>query len=142
MREQRGIIDTHTLRFYMPGPGDYNLEAALPPGTDCIQCELSPSGHRIMPRCDWDVLERQESQGGLQLEREITLNANQQAPPQTPLKHHNPHSNKLSNVSRCGLRCDTMQGGCGAQCDENRYHTGPCRCCKCKGSSGSGSSPQ
>ena len=83
MREQRGIIDTYTLRFYMPGPGDYNLEAALPPGTDCIQCELSPSGHMIMPCCDWETLERQESQGGLQVDREITLNVNQQTPPQT-----------------------------------------------------------
>ena len=76
MREQQGIIDTNALTFCMPGTGDSNLEAALPPDTDRIQCELSPSGHIVMLCCDWKTLERQESQGGLQLEREITLYVN------------------------------------------------------------------
>ena len=47
----RGIIDTNTLRLYLLGPGNYDLGTALPPGTECIQGELSPSGHFVMP-CD------------------------------------------------------------------------------------------
>ena len=51
VRGCRGIIDTNTLRLYLLGPGDYDLAKALPPGTECIQGELSPSGHFVIP-CD------------------------------------------------------------------------------------------
>ena len=51
VRGCRGIIDTNTLRLYLLGPGDYDLSKALPPGTECIQGELAPSGHFVIP-CD------------------------------------------------------------------------------------------
>ena len=51
VRRCRGIIDTNTLRLYLLGPGNYDLEKALPPGTECIQGELTPSGHFVIP-CD------------------------------------------------------------------------------------------
>ena len=49
------MIDFQTLRMYLLGPGDYDLAAAMPPGTDVIQLELGPSGHLCMPCCEYDA---------------------------------------------------------------------------------------
>ena len=35
-----------TDSLYCVGPGDYDLEWAMPPGTDTFQLEKAPSGHR------------------------------------------------------------------------------------------------
>ena len=37
------------MKMYFSGHGDYDLEKALPPCTDCFQCELAPSGHMVIP---------------------------------------------------------------------------------------------
>ena len=39
----------NALKLHLCGPADYNLEAALPPGTDTYQGVLSPSGDLILP---------------------------------------------------------------------------------------------
>ena len=49
MQQQRAIIDTNTMRMYFVGPGDYDMEKMLPPGTTSIQCQTSPSGHMVVP---------------------------------------------------------------------------------------------
>ena len=49
----RTIIDTVHNKLYFVGPSDFDLEAMLPPGTHCFQAELSPSGHMILPCCDY-----------------------------------------------------------------------------------------
>jgi len=54
MRKNRAILDLVDLKMYFVGPGDYDLEKALPPGTDCFQCELAPSGHMVVPCCEFD----------------------------------------------------------------------------------------
>ena len=43
------IIDTITNRVYMCGPGNYDLEACLPPGTQRLDCTYAPSGHMMLP---------------------------------------------------------------------------------------------
>jgi len=55
LRKVRALIDFQTLRMYLLGPGDYDLAAAMPPGTDVIQLELGPSGHLCMPCCEFDA---------------------------------------------------------------------------------------
>ena len=47
LREQRAILDLHSLQLHFCGPGDTKLD--LPPGSDSFQLELSPSGHLVLP---------------------------------------------------------------------------------------------
>ena len=53
LRHNRAILDMNTLKLYFLGPGDYDLARGLPPGTDCFQCELAPSGHLVIPCCEF-----------------------------------------------------------------------------------------
>ena len=53
LRERRTIIDLNNNRLYFAGPGGYDLEKAMPPGTDVYQCESSPSGHMLLPCCNY-----------------------------------------------------------------------------------------
>ena len=62
IRRCRGIIDTNTLRLHLLGPGDYDLEKMLPPGTESIQGELAPSRHFVIP-CDSYGQETQDKGG-------------------------------------------------------------------------------
>ena len=67
LRKNKAIIDFSTLTMYFTGPGNYDLNKSLPPGTDCFQCELAPSGHMVIPCCEYD---NQSSQRG---DTELTL---------------------------------------------------------------------
>ena len=53
LRNNRTLIDFTTLKMYMMGPGDNELEKHLPPGTDTYQLELAPSGHMVLPCCEY-----------------------------------------------------------------------------------------
>ena len=53
LRKNRGILDLNTLKVYFAGPGDYDLEKAMPPGTEVYQGELAPSGHMVLPCCEF-----------------------------------------------------------------------------------------
>ena len=53
LRNNRAILDLNTLQIHFCGPGDYKLSDALPPGTDTFQCELAPSGHMVLPCCQY-----------------------------------------------------------------------------------------
>ena len=48
LRKNRAILDFNTLRLYFCGPGDYELNREMPPGTDTYQLELAPSGHIVL----------------------------------------------------------------------------------------------
>ena len=56
LRENRAIIDFGTQRLYFAGSGEYNLNRALPPESSSFQCELAPSGHLVLPCCDYNDL--------------------------------------------------------------------------------------
>ena len=73
VRRLRGIIDTNTLKIYMCGPSEYDLAAALPSGTDCVQCQIAPSGHMVIPCGDFTTLDQAERTGGLTIDREVAL---------------------------------------------------------------------
>ena len=53
LKQNRALIDTVSNRVYFMGPGDYNLAKALPPGTECLQGEIAPSGHLVLPCCEF-----------------------------------------------------------------------------------------
>ncbi len=67
------IIGTLTLRVHMCGPGPYELEKILPPGTQSFQCELAPSGHMVLPCAEFG-----EESGQTALAQQIALPAEQQ----------------------------------------------------------------
>jgi hypothetical protein len=60
LRKNRAILDLSTLKMYFVGPGDYDLLAALPPGTDCFQGEIAPSGHLVVPCCEFSAEKPEE----------------------------------------------------------------------------------
>ena len=53
LRKNRGILDFNTMELHFCGPGEYDLIKALPPGTDSFQLELAPSGHMVLPCCEF-----------------------------------------------------------------------------------------
>ena len=55
LKRNRAVLDVNTNKLYFLGPGDYDLDKAMPPGTDIIQCESAPSGHIILPCCEHDA---------------------------------------------------------------------------------------
>ena len=67
LRKNKAIIDFSTLKMYFTGPGNYDLSRALPPGTDRFQCELAPSGHMVIPCCEYGGSAQQRDDGELTL---------------------------------------------------------------------------
>jgi len=60
MRERKTILDLHNLQIHFLGPADYDLSTNLPPGTESYQCELSPSGHMMLPCGRYAGVDREE----------------------------------------------------------------------------------
>ena len=58
--------------MHFPGPGDVNLDKALPPGTDTFRCLEAPSGHMAIPCSEFKVPIKRKG-------NEIALVAEQQA---------------------------------------------------------------
>ena len=67
LRRNRAIIDFSSLKIYFAGPGEYNLDKAMPPGTDVFQTELAPSGHMVIPCCEYTPGLPQQVEGSLSL---------------------------------------------------------------------------
>ena len=53
LRKNRAVLDFTTLRMHFCGPNDYDVEKALPEGTDTFQLEVAPSGHLVLPCCEF-----------------------------------------------------------------------------------------
>ena len=53
LRDNRALLDFTTNRLYFCGPGDIRIEKAVPPGTECFQLEVAPSGHIVLPCCEF-----------------------------------------------------------------------------------------
>ena len=52
LRENKAVIDFGTQRQYFAGPDEYNLHPASRPDPSGSQCDLTPSGHLVLPcRC-------------------------------------------------------------------------------------------
>ena len=53
LKQNRAVWDFVTNTLYFMGPGDYKLENALPTGTDSYQLVTAPSGHSVLPCCEY-----------------------------------------------------------------------------------------
>ena len=81
LRKNRAVIDFGTLKMDFAGPGEYDLGRVLPPGTDCFQCELAPSGHMVLPCCEYGNGSTSRSDGELTL---VTQQRSREVPEATP----------------------------------------------------------
>ena len=53
LENNKAVWDFQQHKLYFLGPGDYDLRRALPPGTDVFQLEKAPSGHAVLPCCEF-----------------------------------------------------------------------------------------
>ena len=53
LKQNRAVWDFVKDTLYFMGPGDYKLENALPSGTDSYQLVTAPSGHSVVPYCEY-----------------------------------------------------------------------------------------
>ena len=72
MRDRNAILDMNTLQLHFCGDGDYDLPTNLPPGTESYQCEIAPSGHMVIPCCNYDGVDREE-RGRLDIGPDLAL---------------------------------------------------------------------
>ena len=42
------------MKLHFCGPGDIKIEPGLPPGTETFQLETAPSGHLVLPCCEYE----------------------------------------------------------------------------------------
>ena len=68
--KNKAIIDFGKLEMYFAGPGNYDLERSLPPGTDLFACERAPSGHLVVPCCEFGLKEEEDTNSLTLLSRE------------------------------------------------------------------------
>ena len=53
LKANRAVLDFNTMKLHFLGPSDYQLEKAMPHGSDTYQLEVSPSGHLVLPICEF-----------------------------------------------------------------------------------------
>ena len=53
LKRNRTILDFNSLTLYFCGKDHYDLGAALPANTDKYQLETAPSGHLVLPCCEY-----------------------------------------------------------------------------------------
>ena len=55
LKKNKAILDFNTLTLYFCSDTQYSLEKSLPKGTDQYQLETAPSGHLVLPCCEYKV---------------------------------------------------------------------------------------
>jgi hypothetical protein len=68
LENQLCILDHVHHKLYCCGPGDFDLKACLPPGTEEYQLTHAPSGHLILPTDKYAAFDRRQAQGDMNLE--------------------------------------------------------------------------
>ena len=53
LRKNRAVLDFSSLKLHFCGPGDIKIESGLPAGTESFQLETAPSGHIVLPCCEY-----------------------------------------------------------------------------------------
>ena len=69
LTKRRAVIDCVTKKMYFMGPGDYNLEEAMPSGTQVFQLETAPSGHLVLPITKYAEFDAQQQNGKFTLDQ-------------------------------------------------------------------------
>ena len=73
LRRNRAVLDFNTLQLHFCGPGNYDLQTGLPPGTESFQCEIAPSGHIVLPCCEYDTAPARDDYTPCRTEYSLTL---------------------------------------------------------------------
>ena len=55
LRRNNAVLDFQTLKLHVCGPGGSQFEKHLPPDTDSFQLEVAPSGHLLLPCCEYQT---------------------------------------------------------------------------------------
>ena len=53
LRKNRAVLDFQKMELYFAGPDDHDLRSSLPPGSDGFELEIAPSGHLVLPCCEY-----------------------------------------------------------------------------------------
>ena len=53
LQKNRAILDFSSLKLHFCGPGDIKIDSGLPAGTESFQLETAPSGHLVLPCCEY-----------------------------------------------------------------------------------------
>ena len=54
LQKDRAVLDLSSLKLHSCGPGDIKIDAGLPPGTETFQLGKAPSGHIVLPCCEYE----------------------------------------------------------------------------------------
>ena len=85
LRKNRAVLDFQKNELHFLGPGDYDLERTLPPGTDTFALEVAPSGHLVLPCSEFVTGSRPEQYTmTLLTEPNIQVRVPSQVPPPPP----------------------------------------------------------
>ena len=80
LQRNRAVLDFNTLQLHFCGPGSYDLQTGLPPETESFQYEIAPSGHLVLPCCEYEVAHNNS-------DSPLTLNKHSTLPKQPPFSH-------------------------------------------------------
>ena len=78
LRDSRAILDMGTLRLHFVGQG--GAEIALSPGSETFQCEISPSGHLVVPCCEYELEAKKNDTGSFSLNRQAPISLHTDTP--------------------------------------------------------------
>ena len=53
LQKNRAVLDFSSMKLHFCGPGDIKIDPGLPPGTESFQLEQAPSGHLVLPCCEY-----------------------------------------------------------------------------------------
>ena len=67
--ENRALLNMQDMTLHFAGPGE--VQVILPPGSESFQLEMSPSGHLMLPCCEYTTDKSTE----LRPEAQLTLAA-------------------------------------------------------------------
>ena len=76
LKKNRAVLDFNSLTLYFCGKDHYDLGAALPANTDKYQLETAPSGHLVLPCCEYKT-------GNMSRDYSLTLMAKSALPSST-----------------------------------------------------------
>ena len=76
LKNNRAVLDFTTMKLHFCGPGDIEMPKALPPGTETFQLETAPSGHLVLPCCEYSATSSNDQPSN-------TLTLMTRAPPMT-----------------------------------------------------------
>jgi len=83
LKKNRAVLDFQKLELHFLGPGDYELERHLPPGSETYVLHEAPSGHLMLP-CSEYSREKENADYSLTLvtqENDIKVRFPQNVPP-------------------------------------------------------------